>query len=42
MGLLPMDIDILPASDDRVFKLLMTSPEGKPVLVDLISYVDEY
>jgi predicted transposase/invertase (TIGR01784 family) len=37
MGLLPMDIDILPPSDDRVFKLLLTSPEGKPVLMDLIS-----
>ena len=37
MGLLPMDIDLLRASDDRIFKLLMTSPEGKPVLIDLIS-----
>ncbi|MDR1580608.1 MAG: Rpn family recombination-promoting nuclease/putative transposase [Synergistaceae bacterium] len=37
MGLLPMDIEILPPSDDRIFKLLMTSPEGKPVLIDLIS-----
>jgi predicted transposase/invertase (TIGR01784 family) len=32
-----MDIDILPPSDDRVFKLLLTSPEGKPALIDLIS-----
>ena len=39
MGLLPQDIDILPASDDRVFKLLLTSPEGKPVLMDLISSI---
>ena len=37
MGLLPMDIDILPPSDDRIFKLLLTSPEGKPALMDLIS-----
>jgi predicted transposase/invertase (TIGR01784 family) len=37
MGLLPMDIEILPPSDDRIFKLLLTSPEGKPVLIDLIS-----
>ena len=37
MGLLPNDIDILPASDDRVFKLLMVSPEGKPGLMDLIA-----
>jgi len=37
MGLLPMEADILPPSDDRVFKLILTSPEAKPVLVDLIS-----
>jgi hypothetical protein len=37
MGLLPMDIDLLPPTDDRIFKMLMTSPEGKPALVDLIS-----
>jgi predicted transposase/invertase (TIGR01784 family) len=37
MGLLPMDVDILPPSDDRIFKLLLTSPHGKPALMDLIS-----
>ena len=38
MGLLPKGMDILPPSDDRVFKLLMTSAEeSKPVLADLIS-----
>ena len=37
MGLLPMDLDILPPSDDRVFKLILTSPDSKPVLKDLIS-----
>ena len=37
MSLLPMDIDILPPSDDRVFKLILTSPESKPVLIDLIA-----
>jgi len=37
MGLLPHGFDVLPPSDDRVFKLLLTSPEGKPVLMDLIS-----
>jgi predicted transposase/invertase (TIGR01784 family) len=37
MGLLPMDVDLLPPSDDRIFKLLLTSPEGKPALIDLIS-----
>jgi len=32
-----MDIDILPPSDDRIFKLLLTSPESKLVLIDLIA-----
>ena len=27
MGLLPMDLDIVPPSDDRVFKLILISPE---------------
>ena len=39
MGLLPADIDILPPSDDRVFKLILTSPDGKPALIDLISSI---
>lgn len=39
MGLLPMGADILPPSDDRVFKLILTSPEAKPVLIDLISSI---
>ena len=33
MGLLPMDADILPPSDDRVFKLILTDPEAKPGLI---------
>ena len=37
MGFLPMDMDLLPPSDDRVFKLLLTSPDAKPVLTDLVS-----
>ena len=37
MSLLPMNADILPPSEDRIFKLLMTSAESKPVLIDLIS-----
>jgi predicted transposase/invertase (TIGR01784 family) len=41
MGLLPMDADILPPSDDRVFKLILTSPVAKPVLADLVSAVIE-
>ena len=39
MGLLPMDLDILPPSDDRVFKLILTSEDTKPVLMDLISSI---
>ncbi len=34
-----MDMDILPPSDDRIFKLILTAPESKPVLVDLISSI---
>ena len=37
MGLLPYDADILPPSDDRIFKLILASPEGKPALMDLVS-----
>ena len=36
MGLLPLDIDILPPSDDRVFKLILTSPDAKPALSDFL------
>ena len=39
MGLLPMGADILPPSDDRVFKLLLTDPKAKPGLVKLISAI---
>ena len=39
MGLLPMDADILPPSDDRVFKLILASEESKPILIDLISSI---
>ena len=39
MGLLPMNMDILPPSDDRVFKLILTKDDSKPVLMDLISAV---
>ena len=39
MGLLPHNMEILPPSDDRIFKLILTSPDAKPVLIDLISSV---
>ena len=39
MGLLPMGADILPPSDDRVFKLILTDPKAKPGLIKLISAI---
>ena len=36
MGFLPMEADLLPPSDDRVFKLILTAPEAGPLLTDLI------
>ena len=39
MGLLPTGADILPPSDDRVFKLILTSPEAKQGLMNLISSI---
>jgi predicted transposase/invertase (TIGR01784 family) len=39
MGLLPKGADILPPSDDRVFKLILTSKDAEPVLMDLISSI---
>jgi predicted transposase/invertase (TIGR01784 family) len=39
MGLLPKDADILPPSDDRIFKVILTSPLAKPALMDLISAI---
>jgi len=39
MALLETGAAILPPSDDRVFKLLLTHPDAKPVLMDIISAV---
>jgi predicted transposase/invertase (TIGR01784 family) len=39
MGLLPKDIELLPAYDDRVFKLLMTSPHSTPTLLYVSSSI---
>jgi predicted transposase/invertase (TIGR01784 family) len=39
MGLLPIGFDLLPPSDDRVFKLILISPNAKPALMDLISVI---
>ena len=35
MGLLPMDVEILPPYDDRLFKAMLTKPEAKPTLLFL-------
>lgn len=39
MGLLPMDAEILPPTDDRIFKLIFTAPDSELVLMDLISAI---
>ena len=39
MGLLPRNLDILPPSDDRVFKLILSPETSKPILKDLISAI---
>ena len=35
----PADADILPPSDDRIFKTLLTHPDAKQVLIDVVSTV---
>jgi len=37
MGFIPAGADILSPSDDRIFKLLLTSPDTKPALIHLLS-----
>lgn len=39
MGLLPMDASILPPSDDRIFKRILTEEVAKPALIDLLSAI---
>ena len=39
MGFLPMNAEILPPSDDRIFKVILTSQEAEPVLIDLIASI---
>jgi predicted transposase/invertase (TIGR01784 family) len=39
MGLLPMDIDILSPTDDRIFKAMLTAPEAKPALLLVASAI---
>jgi len=37
----PIDADILPPTDDRIFKTLLTHPNAKPVLINVVSAVIE-
>jgi len=37
MIILPLDADILSPVDDHIFKTLLTHPEAKPVLIDVLS-----
>ncbi len=41
MGFFPKDLEILPPSDDRVFKRILTTPDVKPALIDLVSAIIE-
>ncbi|MCL2443002.1 MAG: Rpn family recombination-promoting nuclease/putative transposase, partial [Treponema sp.] len=36
-----MDADLLPPANDRIFKALLTHPDAKQVLIDIISTVIE-
>ena len=38
---IPTDADMLPPSDDHIFKTLLTHPDAKPVLINVISTVIE-
>jgi len=40
-NIFPMEADILPPSNDRIFKVLLTHPNAKEVLIDVISTVIE-
>ena len=42
MAKLPMNVDILPPSDDRIFKALLTHPDAKQVLIDVVSTIIEH
>jgi predicted transposase/invertase (TIGR01784 family) len=41
MTIIPPDADILPPSDDHIFKTLLTHPNAKPVLISVVSAVIE-
>ena len=41
MTQLPMNDDILPPSDDRIFKALLTHPDAKQVLINVVSAIIE-
>jgi len=37
--IIPPDAEILPPSDDHIFKTLLTHPSATPVLIDVVSTV---
>jgi len=37
MAIIPLDMEILPPSDDHIFKTLLTHPDAKPVLISVVS-----
>ena len=39
MGKLPMDLELLPPHEDYIFKTIMTHPDARPALIDLVSAV---
>jgi hypothetical protein len=41
MAIIPPDADILPPSDDHIFKTLLTHPNAKPVLISVVAAVIE-
>ncbi|MCL2441864.1 MAG: Rpn family recombination-promoting nuclease/putative transposase [Treponema sp.] len=41
MAFIPMDAELLPPSDDRIFKTLLTHPDAEQVLIDIVSTVIE-
>jgi len=41
MAKLPTDMEILPPSDDRIFKTLLTHPNAKRVLINVVTAVLE-
>jgi hypothetical protein len=37
MAIIPPDADVLPPSDDRIFKTVLTHPSAGRILIDVVS-----